>query len=70
MKVRLLESARRDLREGHIFYEQQEEGVGDYFLNTLFAEIDSLTRYGGIHPARLGLSYAFSEISLCNLLSD
>ena len=54
MKVGVLESAWRDLREGHTFYEQQEEGVGHYFLDTLCAEIDSLTLYGGIHPVRLG----------------
>jgi len=51
MNVRILESARRDLREGYRFYEQQEEGVGDYFLDTLWAEIESLQVYGGIHPS-------------------
>ena len=54
MKVRILESARQDLREGYTFYEQQQEGVGNYFLDTLCAEIDSLALYGGIHPLRLG----------------
>lgn len=50
MKVRILESARRDLRCGHNFYERQEAGVGEYFLNSLIADIDSLALYGGIHP--------------------
>lgn len=54
MKVRILESARRDLRQGYRFYEHQQDGVGDYFLDTLCAEIDSLTLYGGIHPIRFG----------------
>jgi len=54
MKVRILESAREDLREGCRFYEQQQDGVGDYFLGMLSAEIDSLTVYGGIHPIRAG----------------
>ena len=54
MKVRILESARRDLRAGHTFCEQQQEGIGDYFLDMLCAEIDSLALYGGVHPVRLG----------------
>jgi len=54
MKVRILESAREDLRQGYRFYEQQQEGVGDYFLDMLSAEIDSLALYGGIHAMRSG----------------
>jgi hypothetical protein len=50
MKVRILESARRDLRAGYKFYEHQEHGIGEYFLNSLFADIDSLTLYGGMRP--------------------
>ncbi len=54
MKVRILESAREDLREGYRFYEQQQEGIGDYFLDMPSAEIDSLALYGGIHAMRSG----------------
>src|SRR5215831_15347040 len=54
MKVRILESARRDLRAGYKFYEHQEHGIGEYFLNSLFADIDSLTLYGGIHALKFG----------------
>ena len=54
MKVRILESARKDLRAGYNFYERQEKGVGEYFLNSLFADIDSLTLYGGIHALKSG----------------
>ena len=49
MTVQILESARVDLRRGYRFYERQERGVGDYFLDTLFGEIDSLSLYAGIH---------------------
>lgn len=49
MTVQILESARADLRRGYRFYERQGRGVGDYFLNTLFGEIDSLHLYAGIH---------------------
>lgn len=49
MKIKILNSACRDLIEGYRFYEQQEEGLGNYFLDTLFSDIDSLQIYAGIH---------------------
>jgi len=61
MKVRILESARRDLRGGHNFYERQEAGVGEYFLNSLIADIDSLALYGGIHPRRSGFHWMLAS---------
>ena len=61
MKVRILESARRDLRAGYNFYERQETGVGEYFLNSVFADIDSLALYGGIHPLRSGFRWALAS---------
>lgn len=36
MKVQILDEAERDLLEGSWFYEAQEEGLGAYFLDTLF----------------------------------
>lgn len=61
MKVKILESARRDLRAGYNFYERQEQGVGEYFLNSLFADIDSLTLYGGIHPLKFGFHWMLAS---------
>ena len=49
MRIRILESAARDLIEGWHFYERQEEGLGGYFLDSLFSDIDSLQLYAGIH---------------------
>ena len=49
MRIRILESALEDLDRGRLFYEKQAEGLGVYFLDGLFAEIDSLTLYAGIH---------------------
>ena len=49
MKIAVLDEAERDLRDGFAFYESQTSGLGDYFLNTLFADIDSLRLYAGIH---------------------
>lgn len=50
MRVRILEIAEQDLEEGYHFYENQSPGLGEYFLDSLYAEIDSLAFYGGIHP--------------------
>ncbi len=50
MKIKLLSSARNDLAEGRSFYESQGEGLGEYFFDSLFSDIDSLILYGGIHP--------------------
>ena len=50
MKIKILNSANQDLIDGYWFYEKQEEGLGIYFLDTLFSDIDSLNVYAGIHP--------------------
>ena len=49
-KVRITPSAQTDLLDGFQFYEAQEAGIGDYFLQCLMADIDALALYGGIHP--------------------
>jgi hypothetical protein len=49
VKVRILPSAQSDLSEGFAFYEKQQAGLGAYFLDSLFADIDSLALYAGFH---------------------
>jgi hypothetical protein len=39
MKIKILESAKQDLREGFYFYESQEAGIGSYFLESLISDI-------------------------------
>ena len=43
-----------DLIDGRLFYERQGQGLGEYFFNSLFSDIDSLTLYAGIHPMFFG----------------
>ena len=50
MKTSIQPSALADLRRGFHFYERQEEGLGTYFLDSLYSDIDSLRLYAGIHP--------------------
>jgi len=49
MKIQILTSAYTDLLEGKLFYEKQAANLGDYFLDSLFSDIDSLILFGGIH---------------------
>lgn len=57
MKVRVLSSAARDLLDGYRFYEKQAPGIGEYFLDALFSDIDSLIVTAGIHPVYFGRYY-------------
>jgi len=54
MKIKILPAANDDLLNGYEFYEQQEQGIGHYFLDSLFADIDSLLIYHGVHPVFFG----------------
>ena len=49
MRIRIFDSAKLDLVDGFSFYESQESGVGHYFLDSLYSDIDSLSLYAGIH---------------------
>lgn len=49
MRIKILSSAVEDLHSGRLFYEMQAEGVGDYFFDSVFSDIDSLVLYAGIH---------------------
>ena len=57
MNIFLTRSAEQDLLDGHGFYERQAPGVGTYLLDSLFADIDSLVLYAGIHPKPDGRFY-------------
>lgn len=50
MRIKVLSSAIDDMYAGRLFYETQAEGVGAYFIDSLFSDIDSLALYAGIHP--------------------
>jgi hypothetical protein len=54
VKIRILESARQDLVDGFYFYEKQADGIGTYFLNSIYQDIDSLMDNAGIHPLYFG----------------
>jgi hypothetical protein len=49
MNIQILDEAKADIREGAKFYERQNTGLGSYFLDTIFSEINSLILYAGVH---------------------
>jgi plasmid stabilization system protein ParE len=49
MKIKILPAALQDLENGYYFYEQQSERLGDYFLDSLYSDIDSLQIHAGLH---------------------
>lgn len=49
MQIEILDQAERDLVAGYRFYETQSTGLGEYFLDTLYSEIDSLLFFAGRH---------------------
>ena len=49
MKIKILDLAKFDLLDGFHFYEEQQSGLGSYFLNSIYSDIESLRLYAGIH---------------------
>jgi hypothetical protein len=74
MKIRLLSPAERDLEEGYRFYESQSPGLGSYFLDSLYSDIDSLAYFGGIHQIVFGyhpqLSKRFPSAIYYRIIDD
>ncbi len=49
MKIEILYEAEKDIVNGISFYESQKENLGNYFLDSIFSDIESLHIYSGIH---------------------
>ena len=49
MRIEILDQAELDLLDGSHFYQNQEPGLGSYFLTNLYADIESLRIYAGVH---------------------
>lgn len=54
MKIAVQSSALADLAEGFHFYEEKGPGLGSYFLDSIYSDIDSLHLYAGIHIVHFG----------------
>ena len=54
MRISIQPSALADLKAGFRFYERKARGLGNYFLDSLYSDIDSLQLYAGIHSLHFG----------------
>lgn len=74
MKIQVRPAALSDLTDGFAFYESQQSGLGAYFLDCLFADIDSLVLYAGIHSKHFGahrlLSHTFPYAVYYDIIED
>ncbi|MCQ2394543.1 MAG: type II toxin-antitoxin system RelE/ParE family toxin [Kiritimatiellae bacterium] len=62
MRVEVLDPAHEDMLEATWFYGCQDQGLGAYFSDTLYGEIESLGIYAGIHPRRHGFYMMVSRV--------
>jgi len=60
LRVKIHRGAKEDLREGFVFYDSQEPGLGDYFYDCLMSDIDALAYYAGVHRQYMGFYKALS----------
>jgi hypothetical protein len=64
VRIDILDEAQEDLIEGFHFYEDREIGLGSYFLDCLFSDIDSLVLFAGIHQLFSGITVVCPSGSL------
>jgi hypothetical protein len=61
MRIEILGGAKDDLAKASRFYEKQSPGLGHYFLDTLYSDIDSLLGCSGTHPVKHGFHRSLSR---------
>jgi len=54
MHIEILDDAQDDMLTGALFYEAQQHGLGDYFIDSISSDIESLHIYAGVHERRFG----------------
>lgn len=53
-QVLVLEEAAEDMASAKAFYESIDIGLGDYFLDSVMADLESLGLFHGIHARHFG----------------
>jgi len=61
MIIEISSGAEADVADGYWFYECQSIGLGDYFRSCIFADIESLRYFGGIHEIENGFNRSLSK---------
>jgi hypothetical protein len=60
-RVVVLEEAAEDIERARDFYDQQEDGVGSYFTDSIIAEIEGLGLLHGLHATHFGFHRMLSD---------
>jgi plasmid stabilization system protein ParE len=60
MRIEILPEAENDLIAGAKFYKRRGASLGEYLLDSLYSDIDSLLLYAGIHREMFGFHRALS----------
>jgi plasmid stabilization system protein ParE len=60
VRIEILSEAENDLLAGANFYKRRGPGLGEYFLDSLYSDIDSLLLYAGVHREMFGFHRALS----------
>lgn len=61
MRAELRVEARNDIVEGALFYEEQREGLGEYFTDCIFDDLVRLEGEAGIHEIVFSLHRKLSK---------
>jgi hypothetical protein len=59
-----------DLNDGKAFYDRRAPGLGNYFWDSLMADIESLYLFAGIHNKKLGYHRMISKRFPCSIYYD
>jgi hypothetical protein len=69
VRIEILPSALADRDRGRRFYARQGDGLGSYFLDSVFSDIDSLALYAGTHLDVYGFHRLLAPpLSVCRVL--
>lgn len=60
-RVIILEEAAEDIEAARDFYNEIEQGVGDYFIRRIVEDFERLTTLSGIHGLHFGFHRMLSE---------
>ncbi len=61
MIIGISAAAEADIAEGYWFYERQSAGLGDYFRTCIFADVESLMYFAGVHEKEFGFHRALGK---------
>jgi hypothetical protein len=67
MRIEILEEAENDLIDGFTFYDRQSKGLGDYFPDSVFADIESLYLHAGIYALHYGYHRILAKRFPCEI---